>query len=96
MSTFLRFRRDIRDDAFTFGFQDKISPRVGISWDVLGNGKLKAFGSYNRLYNWIPYELSRGSFGGDFWTVRYRALDTLNVLSLSGTNLPGQEHLAVW
>jgi len=84
------FRRDIRDYAFTFGFQDKISPRVGIAWDVLGNGKLKAFGSYNRLYNWIPYELSRGSFGGDFWQVRYRALDTLNVLSLSGTNLPGR------
>jgi len=84
------FVRSIRDDAFAFGFQDKISPRVGISWDVLGNGKLKAFGSYNRLYNWIPYELSRGSFGGDYWRVRYRALDTLNVLSLSGTNLPGR------
>jgi hypothetical protein len=83
------FRRDIRDDAFTFGFTDKLSPRVGIAWDVFGNGKLKAYGSYNRLYNWIPYELSRGSFGGDFWTVRYRSLDTLNVLSLSGTNTPG-------
>jgi len=39
------FIRSIRNDAFAFGFQDKISPRVGISWDVLGNGKLKAFGS---------------------------------------------------
>lgn len=84
------FVRSIRDDAFAFGFQDKISPRVGVSWDVLGNGKLKAFGSYNRLYNWIPYELSRGSFGGDFWTVNYRSLDTLDIRSLSGTNLPGR------
>jgi hypothetical protein len=84
------FIRSIRDDAFTFGFQDKISPRVGIAWDVLGNGKLKAYGSYNRLYNWIPYDLSRGSFGGDFYTVQYHALDTLDIRSLSGTNLPGR------
>jgi hypothetical protein len=84
------FRRDIRDDAFSFGFADKISPRVGIAWDVLGNGKMKLYGSYDRLYNWVPFELSRGAFGGDFWTVRYRALDTLNVLSLSGTNTPGR------
>lgn len=83
------FRRDIRDNAFSFGFQDKLSPRVGIAWDVMGNGRLKVSGSYDRLYNWIPYELSRGSFGGDFWTVRYRGLDTLDVLSLSGTNTPG-------
>jgi hypothetical protein len=83
------FRRDIRDYAFSFDFADKLSPRVGIAWDVFGNGKLKAYGSYNRLYNWVPYELSRGAFGGDFWTVRYRGLDTLDVFSLSGTNMPG-------
>ena len=29
------FRRDIRDNAFSFGFADKVSPRVGIAWDVL-------------------------------------------------------------
>jgi Carboxypeptidase regulatory-like domain/TonB-dependent Receptor Plug Domain len=84
------FRRDIRDNAFSFGFQDKLSPRVGISWDVFGTGKLKLYGSYDRLYNWVPYELSRGNFGGDIWTVRYRSLDTLDVLSLSGTNTPGR------
>jgi hypothetical protein len=83
------FRRDIRDYAFSFDFADKISPRVGVAWDLFGNGKLKLYGSYNRLYNWVPYELSRGSFGGDFWTVRYRALETTDVLSLSGTNTPG-------
>lgn len=84
------FYRSIRDNVFTFGFQDKISPRVGVSWDVLGNGKLKAFGSYNRLYNWIPYELTRGSFGGDYWRVRYRALDTPDVLSINGLNPTGR------
>lgn len=86
------FRRDIRDDAFSFGFADKLSPRLGVSWDVFGNGKLKAFGSYGRYYDWVKYELSRGTFGGDFWTVYYRAIDDPNLdpFSLSGTNKPGR------
>jgi len=72
-----------------FGFNQKLSPRVGVSWDVLGNGKLKAFASYGRLYGLVPYDTARGSFGGDFYTVYYRSLDTLDVLSLSGVNKPG-------
>ena len=84
------FRRDIKEYAFEFGWNQKIAPRLAASFDVLGNGRMKVFGSWGLVYNWIPYELSRGSFGGDYWRVRYRALDTLNVLSLSGTNLPGR------
>ena len=38
----------------------------------------------------MKYELSRGTFGGDTWTTTYHALDTLDVLSLSGTNQPGK------
>jgi len=73
-----------------FGYSQKLSPRVGLSWDVFGNGKLKGFLSYNRLYGWVPWETARGAFGGDFYTVYYRSLDTLDVLSLSGNNLPGR------
>ena len=57
---------------------------------------MKAYGSFDRLYNWVPYELSRGSFGGDFWTVRYRALDTLDVFSLKRDQYSWKESLAVW
>ncbi len=84
------FRRDIRDNAFEFGFGDKIAPRVGASYDVLGNGKLKIYGSFGRYFDWVKYELSRGTFGADFWTIAYRTLDTTDVFSLSGTNLPGR------
>lgn len=73
-----------------FGFDQKLSPRVGASWDVRGDGKFKVFGSYGRLYGWVPYETARGSFGGDFYTIYYRSLDTLNVLGLSGSNKPGK------
>jgi hypothetical protein len=83
------FRPDIRKDAFSFAFTDKLAPRLGAAWDVLGNGKLKVFGSYGRLFQSVPYETSRGSFGADFWTVYYRSLDTVNALSLSGNNMPG-------
>jgi hypothetical protein len=84
------FNRAIRDDAFSFSFTEKMSPRVGASWDVTGKGKLKVYGSFGRYFDWVKYETSRGTFGGDFWSVRYRALDTLDVLSLSGTNMPGR------
>lgn len=83
------FRRNIGDQAFQFGFADKMAPRVGAAWDVKGDGKLKVYGSYSRLIGNVPYETSRGSFGGDIWTIYYRSLDTLDVLSLSGTNKPG-------
>jgi hypothetical protein len=84
------FRRDIKDYAFQFGWADKIAPRLGATYDLLGNGKVKLYGSWGRYFDWVKYELARGTFGGDFWTVRYRALDTTDVLSLSGTNTPGK------
>ena len=77
------FRTDIKDDAFEFGFGKKIAPRLGATYDVLGDGRLKAFGSWGRYFDWVKYELARGSFGGDTWLVNYRSLDTLDVYNLS-------------
>ena len=91
------FRRDIKDYGFEFGFSDKIAPRVGASFDVFGDGKLKVYGSWGRYFDWVKYELSRGTFGGDIWRVYYRSLDTADVFSLLSnatvTNLPGRN---VW
>ncbi len=84
------FDRSIRDNAFSFGFEQKMSPRVGVSWDVFGKNRMKVYGSYGRYYDWVKYETSRGTFGGDFWRVRYRSLETTDVFSLSGTNMPGR------
>ena len=85
------FRTDIKETAFEFGFGQKIAPRLGATFDVLGNGRLKAFGSWGRYYDWVKYELARGSFGGDTWLINYRSLDTLDVNSLSLANMPGRD-----
>ena len=85
------FRTDVKETAFEFGFGKKIAPRLGATFDVLGNGRLKAFGSWGRYYDWVKYELARGSFGGDTWLVNYRSLDTLDVNSLNLSNMPGRD-----
>lgn len=84
------FRRDVQDLAFQFGYGDKIAPRLGASYDLFGNGKVKVYASYGRYFDWVKYELSRGTFGGDIWRIRYRSLDTTDVFSINGANLPGR------
>ena len=86
------FRPDIQKNAIEFGWGDKVAPRLGVAYDVKGDGKMKLSASYGRYFDWTKYELSRGSFGGDTWTTRYRTLDNpdpsaLSFAALTGTNL---------
>src|SRR5580765_7516896 len=84
------FRTDIAPYAIRFGFGDKIAPRVGVSYDVRGDGRMKLFGSWGRYYDWTKYELARGTFGGDTWKIYYHALDTLDLASINLSNMPGR------
>jgi Carboxypeptidase regulatory-like domain/TonB-dependent Receptor Plug Domain len=84
------FRKDIQETAFEFGYGDKLAPRLGASYDVFNDGRLKLYGSWGRYFDWTKYEVSRGAFGADVWRVRYRSLDTTDAFSLSGTNTPGR------
>jgi len=54
-----------------FGWGDKISPRLGVAFDLTGDGKTKLFASYGWFYDRFKYELPRGSFGGDFFRRDY-------------------------
>lgn len=93
------FHREVKDVGFQFGYTDKLAPRIGATYDLLGNGKIKLYGGWGRYFATVPNSLARGAFGADYWHVYYRALDTPNVFGLSslipnvaatsGQNLPG-------
>lgn len=85
------FKTEILENAIQFGMGDKLAPRLGASYDVRGDGRLKLFGSWGRYYDWTKYELARGSYGGDTWLVYYRGLDTLDIASLDLGNMPGPD-----
>jgi len=85
------FRPDIKQNAFEFGFGQKLAPRLGASYDVRGDGKVKVSGSWGKYFDWTKYSIARGSYGGDLWHIYYRSLDTLDIASLNLSNMPGRD-----
>ena len=76
--------------AMEFSFADKLAPRLGFAYDIAGNGKWKAYGSWGWFYDIIKLELPRGAFGGDKWIEWYYTLDTPNWPSIGvNGNFPG-------
>ena len=67
----------------SFGWGDKIAPRFGGAWDVMGTGKWKVSASYGEFYDTLKYELARTSFGGDYWHNRVYRLDDPDLTKLS-------------
>jgi hypothetical protein len=78
-----------RFPSLEFGWGQKIAPRIGVAYDVLHNGKLKAFASYGQFYDMMKMNLARGSFGSDYWHQCVYALDTTNYASISPTDFTG-------
>lgn len=69
-------------NGISFGWGDKIAPRLGASYDLLGNGKVKMYGSFGYFYDIMKFQLPRGSFGGDYWHDCVYALDTADYTQL--------------
>ena len=65
-------------EGISFGWGDKVAPRLGFAYDVTGKGKVKVYGSFGYFYDIMKYNLPRGSFGGDYWHDCVYALDTPN------------------
>jgi hypothetical protein len=64
------------DKPIAFGWGDKIAPRIGVAWDVMGDQRLKVYGSFGVFYDTMKYELPRGSFGGDRFIRTWYAIYT--------------------
>ena len=80
---------DIPEYGVEFKFADKLAPRVGFAYDVKGDGRWKAYGSWGVFYDIFKLELPRGSFGGDKWLEYYYTLDTPDWTNLTaGANCP--------
>jgi hypothetical protein len=69
-------------NAFEFGYDEKLAPRLGFAWNALDNQKLKVYGSWGLYYDIMKLEMSRGSFGGDRWIAYLYPLNTLDWESL--------------
>jgi hypothetical protein len=85
------FREDIRETAIEFGWTDRLAPRIGASYDLFGDGKIRLFGSWGRYFDWTKLDLARTVFGGEIWKTYYRSLDSPDVFSLSLNNMPGRD-----
>lgn len=75
-----------------FRFGDKIAPRLGFSYDVLGDSSLKIFGSYGIYHDVMKLYIAASSFGGEKIKMAYYALDTYewDTIGVDG-NFPGRE-----
>jgi hypothetical protein len=71
-----------------FGFGEKIAPRVGFAWDVKGDSKLKAYGSWGMFYDQMKLTLGRVMFGADRWMNWHFTLDTFDWPSITCTDPP--------
>ncbi len=72
-----------------FGWGDKLAPRFGGAWDVLGNSKWKISASFGHFYDTLKYELARSSFGGDYWFSHVFQLDDPTKIASLNKQNPG-------
>ena len=80
---------DVPEFGIEFGFKDKLAPRIGLAYDLRGDGRSKVFGSWGVFYDIFKLELPRGSFGGDKWLEYYYGLDTYDWTNLvEGASCP--------
>ena len=69
--------------SLTFGWGQQIAPRFGFAYDIKGDGKWKAFGSWGVFYDTPKLEMPRGLWGADHWITYYYTLDTYDWPSIS-------------
>ena len=77
-------------ESISFGFGQKIAPRIGGAYDLFHNGKVKLYASYGKFFDIMKYSLPRGSFGGDRWHDCVYSLTTTDVSQIVPDNIGGK------
>jgi len=72
-----------------WNFADKLSPRLGVIYDVFGDSSLKIFGSFGIYYDVMKLALAEGYYGPYKSTVRYYTLDDPTWWTYGNGNYPG-------
>ena len=91
----LRIEREVipsykpENPGIEFGWGDKLAPRLGFAYDIKGDGRLKAFGSFGIYYDNMKLEMPRGAWGGDHWIDYVYTLDTPNWESITCSDING-------
>jgi len=74
--------------AISWGFGQKLAPRLGFAYDIAGDGKTKLYGNWGIYYDIFKLELPQGSFGGQKWLEYYYTLDTPDYTTLDPAGCP--------
>jgi hypothetical protein len=62
--------------AIEFSFAEKLAPRLGLAWDVRGDGRLKVYGSWGIFYDTMKLLMPSVSFGGQHLQLYVFSLET--------------------
>lgn len=73
----------------TWGFGDKLAPRLGVVYDVLGDSSLKVFGSYGIFYDVLKLNLAMSNYGVSRSRVNWYTLDDPKWWTYTNGNYPG-------
>lgn len=73
-----------------FSAGEKVAPRLGVAWDVRGDGRWKLFANAGSFYDMLKHSLPRDGFGGGRFRVDYYTLDTYDWKALDGKNPSGR------
>lgn len=64
--------------AMEWDFQDKLAPRIGFSWDVFKDQKVKVYGSWGKYFDIMKLDMPRQSFGAAQWISYIYPLNNYN------------------
>ncbi len=58
-------------------FDDNLAPRIGVTWDFLGDGSSKAYGHYGRYFQSLPMDINNRAAAPEILFFQYYSFDEL-------------------